>query len=82
MVCSQHVYPYTPRINIQLGVYFAKDAHYSISGYARPTQCSWSSSEIQVRSCLALAEIVNLPSKFAHASSSFFVVPQTEWIVW
>ena len=65
-----------------VGVYFALDGSYSISGYARPAVVTWSKSDLQVRSCLALAEIVNLPSQFRNATGGIFVVPQTEWILW
>ncbi|KAI0086019.1 hypothetical protein BDY19DRAFT_962578 [Irpex rosettiformis] len=62
------------------GVYFAKDGNLSISAYSRSTGSSWTKSNLQVSSCVALAEIVNLPQNF-RSSHPYFVVQQTDWIV-
>ncbi|OCH92005.1 hypothetical protein OBBRIDRAFT_791754 [Obba rivulosa] len=62
------------------GVYFAKDGMVSGSGYAAPAGSRWRNSVIPAGRCMALAEIVNLPSKFT-SSHPYFVVPHTEWII-
>ncbi|OBZ72871.1 Poly [ADP-ribose] polymerase 6 [Grifola frondosa] len=62
------------------GVYFAKDGNYSMSTYAAPARTSWRKSCARIVSCVALAEIVNLPSRFV-SQSPFLVVADTEWIV-
>lgn len=77
------------------GVYFALNAQYS-SSYARPSSYTWCNSDIRVRNCVALAEIVNLPHHFRHGGgnrrtngrtptaaqpANILVVPQTEWIL-
>ncbi|EKM50995.1 uncharacterized protein PHACADRAFT_151428 [Phanerochaete carnosa HHB-10118-sp] len=61
------------------GVYFALDGTTS-NGYARGASHAWSKSDLHVRTCVALAEIVNLPSQFP-GHTGILVVPQTEWIV-
>ncbi|KAI0703481.1 hypothetical protein BC835DRAFT_1028647 [Cytidiella melzeri] len=62
------------------GVYFAKDGTVSIQSYSRAGGATWAKSSIQVSTCVALAEIVNLPQQF-RSSNPFFVVSQTDWIV-
>ena len=62
-------------------MYFAKDGSVSMSSYARASNSFWPSSALQVSSCVALAEIVNLPQQFV-SSSPYFVVQHTHWIVW
>ncbi|KAI0738313.1 hypothetical protein C8Q80DRAFT_1275827 [Daedaleopsis nitida] len=62
------------------GVYFAKEGSYSTGTYSRGAQSCWRNSAARVQSCVALAEIVNLPSRFV-SSNPFFVVKQTEWII-
>ncbi|OSX62557.1 hypothetical protein POSPLADRAFT_1046024 [Postia placenta MAD-698-R-SB12] len=62
------------------GVYFAKEGNTSLSGYAHASGVRWKSSEIGVSQCMALAQIVNLPSKFV-SNDPFFVVADTEWIL-
>ncbi|KAI0656109.1 hypothetical protein C8Q70DRAFT_1014692 [Cubamyces menziesii] len=62
------------------GVYFAKDGTVSTGGYAAAATSCWRNSAVRANSCVALAEIVNLPSKFV-STSPYFVVDKTEWIV-
>ncbi|EMD36029.1 hypothetical protein CERSUDRAFT_156784 [Gelatoporia subvermispora B] len=62
------------------GVYFAKDGMVSSSAYAIPAVSKWKNGNITIGRCMALAEIVNLPSSFT-SSDPYFVVPHTEWIV-
>ncbi|KAI0668099.1 hypothetical protein C8Q78DRAFT_1099205 [Trametes maxima] len=62
------------------GVYFAKDGQVSVHTYAQSAGFYWKNSAAKPSACVALAEIVNLPSKFK-STSPFLVVPQTEWIV-
>lgn len=49
--------------------------------YAVAAGVRWKGSEVMPSSCVALAQIVNLPQKFT-SSHPYFVVPQTEWIQW
>ena len=63
------------------GVYFAQYGSMSIDSYSRPRGLTWPKSDIQVSACVPLAEIVNLPQMF-RSSPPFFVVQQTEWILW
>lgn len=63
------------------GVYFAKDGNISMLSYSRASGAVWRKSSIQVSSCAALAELVNLPSQFV-STSPYFVVAQTQWIMW
>ncbi|KAJ3535766.1 hypothetical protein NM688_g6931 [Phlebia brevispora] len=62
------------------GVYFAKDGNVSMTGYTGMTVTSWPKTALYISSCVALAEIVNLPNEF-RSTTPFFVVPQTHWIV-
>ncbi|KAJ7579700.1 hypothetical protein C8J56DRAFT_963387, partial [Mycena floridula] len=63
------------------GVYLAKDASVSMGHYAHGNRVSaWNKSKVSPSSCVALAEIVNLPSKFV-SSNPYFVIPETSWIV-
>ncbi|KAI0628025.1 hypothetical protein C8Q77DRAFT_1151557 [Trametes polyzona] len=62
------------------GVYFAKDGMVSLGSYSTSSGTFWRNSELKVASCVALAEIVNLPSQF-RSTNPYFVVSQTEWIV-
>lgn len=41
----------------------------------------WSKSKVCPTSCVALAEAVNLPSRFV-SSNPFFVIAETSWIIW
>jgi ubiquitin-conjugating enzyme E2 Q len=41
----------------------------------------WPNSNILPSSCVAVAEIVNLPNQFV-SKSPYLVVAQTHWIVW
>ncbi|KAG2360227.1 hypothetical protein BDR07DRAFT_1413070 [Suillus spraguei] len=52
------------------GVYFAKDGTVSMGSYAT----------VSSQSCVALAEIINLPQKFT-SHHPYYVVKQTEWIM-
>ncbi|OSC99575.1 hypothetical protein PYCCODRAFT_1446686 [Trametes coccinea BRFM310] len=62
------------------GVYFAKEGSVSLGSYAASATVCWQNSACKAAVCVALAEIVNLPSMFV-STSPFFVVNQTEWIV-
>ena len=64
-----------------LGVYFAKEGNVSTGSYARAASSCWRNSASRITSCVGLAEIVNLPSKFK-STHPFFVVEQTDWIIW
>ena len=63
------------------GVYFAKDSNTSLSYMAHSSGARWKSATISVSGCMALAEIVNLPKEFT-SFNPYYVVKQTEWIVW
>ena len=63
------------------GVYFAKNATVSMDSYSQIATTIWPSSCLGVRNCAVVAEIVNLPERFV-STSPYFVVAQTEWIVW
>lgn len=63
------------------GVYFAKDAAISVGSYAHGSGHTWLNSKINAQSCIALAEIVNLPGEYV-SINPFLVVNKTEWIVW
>ncbi|RDX46333.1 hypothetical protein OH76DRAFT_1407058 [Lentinus brumalis] len=62
------------------GVYFAKDGAISTSSYSAGAQSCWRNSASRVTNCVALAEIVNLPSKFV-STNPYFVVDKTDWII-
>ncbi|TBU25270.1 hypothetical protein BD311DRAFT_764945 [Dichomitus squalens] len=62
------------------GVYFAKDGNVSTGSYSRAASSCWRNSASRIINCVALAEIVNLPTKFV-STQPFFVVAQTEWII-
>ncbi|RPD55194.1 hypothetical protein L227DRAFT_579837 [Lentinus tigrinus ALCF2SS1-6] len=62
------------------GVYFAKDGAVSTGSYSMGAQSCWRNSASRVTSCVALAEIVNLPNKFV-SQNPFFVVDKTDWII-
>lgn len=66
---------------IFVGVYFSKNAMFSINNYSQASNHYWQNSALQVHRCVAMAEIINLPSQFV-SSSPHFVVANTEWIVW
>jgi ubiquitin-conjugating enzyme E2 Q len=53
----------------------------SMSSYSASTTHIWKNSVSSPTKAAALAEIVNLPEKFV-SSNPFFVVAQTDWIVW
>ncbi|KAJ4479081.1 hypothetical protein J3R30DRAFT_3473939 [Lentinula aciculospora] len=63
------------------GVYLAKDGIVSMGGYAAGSRAaSWRNSKICPTSCVALVELVNLPSEFV-SSTPHFVVDKTHWLV-
>ncbi|KAJ2925630.1 hypothetical protein H1R20_g11464, partial [Candolleomyces eurysporus] len=62
------------------GVYLAKDASVSMGTYAQGSQSTWKKSQSCPSNCVALAEIVNLPSRFV-SSNPYFVVADTTWIM-
>lgn len=41
----------------------------------------WINSSLNIQTCVALAEIVNMPSEFV-STNPYLVVPKTEWIIW
>ena len=49
--------------------------------YAERTLARWPQSRLQVSRCVAVVELVNLPSKF-ESVSPHFVVQQLDWIIW
>ncbi|TFK84836.1 hypothetical protein K466DRAFT_526791 [Polyporus arcularius HHB13444] len=62
------------------GVYLASNGMIS-SGYCGVlTQSCWRSSVSRIASCVALTEVVNLPSKFVY-NKEHFVVDKTDWII-
>lgn len=75
----------TPQLtseSIPKGVYLAKDVQVSMGHYASSSRVGyWSKSKVCPTSCVALAEVVNLPSKFV-SSNPYFVIADTHWIVW
>jgi ubiquitin-conjugating enzyme E2 Q len=64
-----------------IGVYFAKDGSTSMGGYAQGSSNTWRHSQIAPRCCVAVAEIVNQPSKFV-SNNPHYVVNDTNWIIW
>lgn len=66
---------------ISLGVYFAKDGSTSMGSYAQSSPNVWRNSQIAPRCCVAVAEIVNQPTKFV-SSNPHYVVADTTWIIW
>ncbi|KZW01474.1 hypothetical protein EXIGLDRAFT_717897 [Exidia glandulosa HHB12029] len=62
------------------GVYFAKDGSVSMGSYAVRGSSKWKNSAMCPTSCVALAEIVNLPGKFV-SNNPYFVVAETSWII-
>ncbi len=63
-----------------LGVYLASNGMMS-SGYCGVAQSCWRNSASGIASCVALTEVVNLPSKFVY-NREHFVVDKTDWIIW
>jgi hypothetical protein len=63
------------------GVYLAKDGSTSVGYYAQSGSSSWSKSMVSPSNCMALAEVVNLPSKFV-SQNPHYVVKDTHWIMW
>ena len=49
--------------------------------YAQPGKSTWRKSKICPTNCVAMAEIVNFPSKFV-SSNPYFVIKETHWIMW
>ncbi|KAK7028605.1 ubiquitin-CONJUGAT-2 domain-containing protein [Favolaschia claudopus] len=62
------------------GVYLAKEAQTSMSHYAGAGRACWRKSKLGPTTCVALAEVVNLPQQFV-SSHPHFVVKDTEWIM-
>lgn len=52
-----------------------------MGSYAIGTSTRWKNSDSSPTNGVALAEIVNLPSRFA-SKSPYLVVPETSWIIW
>ncbi|TFK72251.1 hypothetical protein BDN72DRAFT_836432 [Pluteus cervinus] len=61
------------------GVYLAKDGTVSGGHYAMAGR-SWKKSKVGPTSCMALAEVVNLPAKFV-SQNPYLVVKDTHWIM-
>ena len=65
-----------------LGVYFSKNAAFSIGNYSRATtNAFWGNSCLDVKTCVTMAELINLPARFV-STNPHFVVENTEWIAW
>lgn len=62
------------------GVYLAKEGNLSMGSYATPGRSTWRKTKICPTNCVALAEIVNLPSQFV-SNNPHFVIKDTHWIV-
>ncbi|KAJ7194306.1 hypothetical protein GGX14DRAFT_476496 [Mycena pura] len=62
------------------GVYLAKEAQTSMGHYAVGGRACWRKSKLGPTSCVALAEVVNLPKQFV-SQNPHFVIKDTEWIV-
>lgn len=62
------------------GVYFARDGSISMGSYAGRGVSKWKNSAMCPMSCVALAEIVNLPKQFV-SNNPYFVVAETSWII-
>ncbi|KAF7320888.1 UBIQUITIN-CONJUGAT-2 domain-containing protein [Mycena chlorophos] len=62
------------------GVYLAKAAETSMGSYAQSGRACWRKSKLGPTSCVAIAEVVNLPHKFV-SQNPHFVVKDTEWIM-
>ncbi|KAJ6632300.1 hypothetical protein B0H10DRAFT_1865630 [Mycena sp. CBHHK59/15] len=62
------------------GVYLAKEATTSMGHYAAGGRVCWRKSKLSPTSCVALAEIVNLPAQFV-SSNPHFVIKDTHWIM-
>lgn len=62
------------------GVYLAKEAQTSMGHYAVGGRACWRKSKLGPTSCVALAEVVNLPHQFV-SSNPHFVIKDTEWIM-
>ncbi|KAJ7458741.1 hypothetical protein B0H11DRAFT_2286534 [Mycena galericulata] len=62
------------------GVYLAKEAQTSMGHYAAGGRVCWKKSKLGPTQCVAMAEVVNLPSRFV-SSNPHFVIKDTEWIM-
>ncbi|KAG6813798.1 hypothetical protein H0H92_007210 [Tricholoma furcatifolium] len=62
------------------GVYLAKEGNISMGTYAQPGRSTWHRSRICPTNCVALAEVVNLPSEFV-SHNPYFVIKDTHWII-
>lgn len=63
------------------GVYFSKDALLSIKNHSRIVSHRWKHSALNVRRCVTLAEVVNLPGQFV-SREPYFIVDNPEWVAW
>ncbi|TFY60148.1 hypothetical protein EVJ58_g5335 [Rhodofomes roseus] len=61
------------------GVYFAREGSVS-QGYSARGSTGWKNSALSIQSCVALAQIVNMPSQFVN-TNPYFVVAKTDWII-
>lgn len=68
-------------LNSILGVYLAKEASTSMSHYAGSARSSWQKSAQGPTNCVALTEVVNLPSRFV-SKDPHYVIKDTHWIMW
>ncbi|KAJ7059776.1 hypothetical protein C8F01DRAFT_989503 [Mycena amicta] len=62
------------------GVYLAKEAQTSMGHYATGARACWRKSKLGPTSCVAIAEVVNLPQQFV-SNNPHFVIKDTEWIM-
>ncbi|KAJ3740793.1 hypothetical protein DFH05DRAFT_1528585 [Lentinula detonsa] len=63
------------------GVYLAKDGLISMGSYAAGSRVTgWRNSKVCPSNCVAIVELVNLPSEFV-SSNPHFVVDKTHWLV-
>ncbi|KAL0948368.1 hypothetical protein HGRIS_010950 [Hohenbuehelia grisea] len=62
------------------GVYLAKDGRVSMKTYASRGHSVWRNSKCRPTSCVALAEVVNVPSEFV-SCNPHYVVKDTQWIM-
>ncbi|KAF8889407.1 hypothetical protein CPB84DRAFT_1826578 [Gymnopilus junonius] len=62
------------------GVYLAREASTSMGSYAIAGRSHWQKSQSGPTNCVAVAEVVNLPSKFV-STNPHYVVKDTHWIM-
>ncbi|KAJ6451098.1 hypothetical protein C8R47DRAFT_1221896 [Mycena vitilis] len=56
------------------GVYLAKEAQTSMGHYAAGGRACWRKSKLGPTSCVALAEVVNLPHRFVSSNPHFWIM--------